>query len=119
MNGIELQGAAAGSYWDGTSLHGLMLTKSPGHGGWDEQEDAMRIMAVAAAAVVMGGLVLAQTSPTPGPTRPEPAPGPIAQADRDIVVNPTLEQCRAGWNPTLRWTRDGFQAQCAKMHAAK
>jgi hypothetical protein len=79
----------------------------------------MRIMAVAASMVVVGGLVLAQTSPMPGPTRPEPAHGPLARADVDIVVNPTLEQCRAGWNPTLRWTRDEFQAHCAKMQTAK
>jgi hypothetical protein len=79
----------------------------------------MRIMAVAASMVVVGGLVLAQTSPTPGPTRPEPTPGPIARSDKNIVVNPTLEQCRVGWNPTLRWTRDEFQAHCAKMQTAR
>ena len=79
----------------------------------------MRIVVVAAAMVVVGGLVLAQTSPTPEPTKPEPAPGPVARAGRDIVVNPTLEQCRAGWNPTLRSTRDEFKAHCAKMQTAK
>jgi hypothetical protein len=97
----------------------MMLTNYPGHDGWDEQEDAMRIMAVAAAMVVVGGLVLAQTSPTPGPTRPETVPGSVARADKDIVVNPTLEQCRVGWHQTLRWTRDEFDAHCGKMKAAK
>jgi hypothetical protein len=82
----------------------------------DEQEDAMRIVVVAAAMVVVGGLVLAQTSPTPGPTRPEPAPGPMA---KDIVVNPTADQCGAGWNPTLKWTREKFEAQCGRMKAPK
>jgi hypothetical protein len=76
----------------------------------------MRTVAVAAATVVVAGLVLAQTSPTPGPTRPEPAPGPMA---KDIVVNPTFEQCRAGWNPTLKWTREKFEAQCGRMKAPK
>jgi hypothetical protein len=79
----------------------------------------MRFVAVAASMVVVGGLVLAQTSPTPGPTRPEPAPGPMAKTDQDIVVNSTLGQCRVGWNPTLRWTRDEFDAHCGKMKAAK
>jgi hypothetical protein len=78
----------------------------------------MRAMPAAAASIVVltGGLALAQTSPTPGPTKPEPTPAPMA---KDIVLNPTLEQCRAGWNPSLKWTREKFEAQCGRMKAPK
>jgi hypothetical protein len=66
---------------------------------------------------------IAQTSPTPGPTAPQPPNQPLAQSGassgRELVVNPTIEECQKGWNPTLRWTKEQFAVFCAKLKAAK
>jgi hypothetical protein len=77
----------------------------------------MRIAAIAAIMVVVGGSALAQTSPTPGPTNPTPAP--MAKAEAEIVLRPSLDDCRAGWHPSLRWTREQFITHCGQMQAAK
>ncbi len=62
--------------------------------------------------------VVAQTSPTPGPTNPPP-PNPQAKPGATIVVNPTIAECRKGWNDTLRWTKEQFQEFCNKLGASK
>jgi hypothetical protein len=75
----------------------------------------------------LGGVVLAwpsadgiaQTSPAPGPTIPQPPDQPLAQSGRDLVVNPTMEECQKGWDPRSRWTREQFTQFCAKLKAAK
>ncbi|NJO35172.1 MAG: hypothetical protein HC869_20750 [Rhodospirillales bacterium] len=46
----------------------------------------MRTVATAVTVVLLAGVVLAQSSPTPGPTKPEPPPAP--KHDVDIVANP-------------------------------
>jgi hypothetical protein len=65
------------------------------------------------------GSGFAQTSPRPGPTSPPPPNQPLAKPGADAVINPTTEECRNGWDPTLRWTKEQFEEFCAKMKAAK
>jgi len=62
---------------------------------------------------------LAQTSPTPGPTTPPPPNQPLAKPGTDLVINPTIEECQKGWDPSLKWTKEQFAEFCAKMKAAK
>jgi hypothetical protein len=79
-----------------------------------------KILLVAAAALAhVSGFALAQTSPTPGPTAPPPQPSPLSKPGSDMVINPTVEECRVGWNPELKWTREQFETFCVQMKAAK
>jgi len=72
-----------------------------------------------AAVLALSAAVVAQTSPTPGPNRPEQAPSPLSNPGADMMINPTDEQCRAGWNEQLKWTREQFESYCAQMKSAK
>jgi hypothetical protein len=74
-------------------------------------------MLATATMVLVGSLAFAQTAPTPGPTNPTPVP--VTKADADVVMRPTLDNCRADWNPSLRWTREQFAIHCGQMQAAK
>ncbi len=56
-------------------------------------------------------------SPAPGPTNP--APNPQSQPGATIVINPTQDECHAGWNASMRWTQDQFREFCAKLGASK
>lgn len=56
-------------------------------------------------------------SPTPGPTNP--APNPQAQPGATIVINPTHDECRSGWNASMRWTEEQFREFCTKLGASK
>ena len=59
-------------------------------------------------------------SPQPGPTNPtSPATNPQAQPGATMVVNPTVEECRQGWNPSLKWTKEQFEHFCATLRASK
>ena len=60
----------------------------------------------------------AQTSPTPGPTNPVP-PNPQSKSGATIVINPTEEECKRGWNPGLRWTKEQFDQFCSKLGSSK
>jgi hypothetical protein len=68
------------------------------------------------AIMLAAGLALGQGPATPGPTKPPPGD---ARPKTDIVANPTVDQCRAGWNPSLTWTKEQFESFCAKLKAAK
>lgn len=56
--------------------------------------------------------------PTPGPTHPG-TPNPQAKPGATIVVNPTAEECRQGWKPGAKWTKQQFEEFCAKLRASK
>ncbi|MDX2201823.1 MAG: hypothetical protein NW223_03675 [Hyphomicrobiaceae bacterium] len=77
----------------------------------------MRVALLLAFTLAGGALAAAQTSPSPGPVNP--APNPQAQPGATIVINPTVEQCRRGWNDTMRWTRQQFAEFCTKLGASK
>ena len=77
------------------------------------------------AAALAGALALcvtavagAQDKQTPGPTKPV-QPNPQAKPGATMVLNPTQEECRRGWNPTLKWTKLQFDEFCTKQRAAK
>jgi hypothetical protein len=53
--------------------------------------------------------------PTPGPTNPTP---PATKPGADLVINPTDEECKKGWNVGLKWTREQFEQFCAAARAA-
>lgn len=79
------------------------------------------IVAVGCAAlltVALHRVASAQSTPAPGPTNPIP-PNPQSQPGATIVINPTLEECRRGWEPSMRWTQDQFQQFCTKLSEAK
>ena len=61
---------------------------------------------------------LAQNSPGPGPTNPVP-PFQENQPGLTMVINPTIEECRRGWNETVKWTREEFQKFCNQLGASK
>jgi hypothetical protein len=65
---------------------------------------------------------LAQASP-PGPTVPDRAIPekmlPVPRPGDDMVLNPTLEECKAGWRPGLRWTKEQFDNFCTQFRISK
>lgn len=61
----------------------------------------------------------AQISPTPGPTNPAPAPNSLAKPGSDLVINPTPVQCKEGWRPGLKWTRQQFETFCTDIRTSK
>jgi hypothetical protein len=63
--------------------------------------------------------VLSQGTPSPGPTNPTPPPNPQAQPGATIVVNPTADQCRQGWNASMKWTKQQFEDFCHKLRVSK
>jgi hypothetical protein len=74
------------------------------------------VTAVVCAALSMGAK--AQNSPAPGPTNPIP-PNPQSKSGATIVVNPTVEECRRGWEANMRWTKDQFEQFCMRLGASK
>ena len=78
------------------------------------------LKAVSAIALVLGGAtaIFAQVlpPPTPGATNPTPS---ATKPGADLVINPTDEECKKGWNAGLKWTREQFEQFCAAARAAK
>lgn len=62
---------------------------------------------------------LAQTQPSPGPTKPPPVSSPLEKPGTDMAINPTTEQCREGWKPSLKWTKAQFDRLCAQIDTGK
>ena len=79
----------------------------------------LQLLAASAVLALGAGSSFAQTSPTPGPTSPPPPNQPLAKPGSDLVINPTTEECRKGWDSGLKWTKEQFEDYCAKMKAAK
>jgi hypothetical protein len=79
--------------------------------------EILAVFLVGAAMMVGASLALSQGPTSPGPTKPPPPSADKPQ--KDIVINPTEEECRAGWNPSLSLTKEEFESFCAKMKAAR
>jgi hypothetical protein len=74
------------------------------------------------ASLIAGGATsgLAQNMPSPGPTNPnQPPPNPQAQPGATMVINPTVDECRKGWDASMKWTKQQFDEFCSKMQASK
>jgi len=57
---------------------------------------------------------LAQASPSPGPTAP-PKTLPVPKGGESLVINPTKDECKAGWCPDLRRSEVDFDNICVQM----
>lgn len=77
-----------------------------------------RLVALALGIAAVVGMAGAQTQPTPGPTKP-PAQSGSEQPGTSVAARPTNDECRAGWNPSLRWAKQEFEDSCAKLKEAK
>ena len=44
---------------------------------------------------------------------------PQSKPTSDLVINPTTEQCKKGWEAAMKWTKEQFEQLCAQMRAAK
>jgi hypothetical protein len=79
------------------------------------------LKAVSATVLVLGAAttIFAQVTPppSPGPTNPQAAPE--TKSGTDLVINPTDEECKKGWNASMKWTRERFEQFCATLRAAK
>jgi hypothetical protein len=75
------------------------------------------VLLAGAAVMVATTPALGQGPPKPSPTKPPP-PEPT-RPQTGIVINPTAEECQAGWNSSLAWTKEQFESFCAKLKAAK
>jgi hypothetical protein len=63
-------------------------------------------------------VALAQNAPSPGPTNPAP-PNPQGKEGATIVINPTAEECKRGWDPSTKWTKEQFDRFCTSLGASK
>ncbi|HEX5998116.1 MAG TPA: hypothetical protein VFZ16_01765 [Hyphomicrobiaceae bacterium] len=84
---------------------------------------AARWSAAAALCLSIAGTCLAQgpptqTPPAPGPTVP-PKTLPVPKGGENLVINPTRDECKAGWRPGLRWTQAEFDKFCKQMNISK
>jgi hypothetical protein len=77
------------------------------------------LVAVGLAIALVVGTAEAQTQPAPGPTRPPPVRSGLEQPGTPVAAGPTVEECRAGWNPSLEQTKQEFEDRCAKLKEAK
>jgi hypothetical protein len=82
----------------------------------DAREPTMRWKIVAW--LLFGGLALAPPMAT-AETAPSSQPNPQTKPGGTIVVNPTQDECKRGWNAQMRWTKDQFEAFCARLGASK
>ena len=79
----------------------------------------LRSVGAVAAVLCAATVLLGQGTPAPGPSNPNPQPSAETKPGKDLVVNPTSEECNRGWNANLKWTREQFEQFCATLRAAK
>ena len=77
-----------------------------------------RLIVAAALWALIAGAILAQEKPSPGPTVPGKTL-PVPKAGEDLVLNPTLEECKAGWRRGMKWTKDEFDKLCTQLKISK
>jgi hypothetical protein len=44
---------------------------------------------------------------------------PVPKPGESMIINPTREECKAGWRPGLRWTKQEFDNHCAQLEISK
>jgi hypothetical protein len=44
---------------------------------------------------------------------------PVPRPGDNMVLNPTLEECKTGWRPGLRWTKEQFDNFCTQFKISK
>lgn len=75
-----------------------------------------------ACCLLMATGALAQAAP-PGPTAPDRTVPekmlPVPRPGDNMVLNPTLEECKAGGRPGLRWTKEQFDNFCTQFQISK
>jgi hypothetical protein len=81
------------------------------------------IGAIVLAAVIYAafGRLGSSTIPTPH-VRAQLGTAETSQQSRsssDLVINPTTEECKKGWEAAMKWTKEQFEQLCAQMRAAK
>lgn len=87
----------------------------------------LRAFAIASSAALLWGASVGASfgqgapSPQPGPTNPTvpSSNNPQAQPGATIVVNPTIEECRQGWNANMKWTKEQFEHFCTMLKSSK
>lgn len=75
------------------------------------------LVALAITPAAMVACAQAQGTPSPGPNGPAQPQG--RDGGKTMVINPTEEECRKGWNANLKWTREVFDDFCRKMRMSK
>ena len=76
--------------------------------------------AVLLIASVSAGIGKSTPSPQPGPTNPTTPPNnPQAHPGATMVINPTVEECRQGWNSAMKWSKEQFDHFCTTLQASK
>src|SRR5687767_1706714 len=103
------------SYWqEELSVCGQLRLGQRFSKGHYEGETVLRSIftrcAIAAAVALCATASVAQT--TPGQTDPT-LPNPQAKPGVTMVINPTEEECKKGWNSNLKWTKEQFDQFCA------
>jgi hypothetical protein len=79
---------------------------------------AAKLAGAVALCLAATGTSLAQTSPSPGPTVP-PKSLPVPKGGESMVINPTVEECRAGWRKELKWSKAEFDKFCTQLEVSK
>ena len=74
-------------------------------------------MKVAICAMSLGLLTVSGVSAqTPAPITPPQTKEPGQQ---NMVINPTSDECKTGWNSNLKWTQTQFDQFCATLSKSK
>ena len=94
--------------------------------GNKEVKKMLRALAISSSAAVLlvasvsAGIGQSTPSPQPGPTNPTTPPNnPQAHPGATMVINPTVEECRQGWNSAMKWTKEQFDHFCTTLQASK
>jgi len=70
-------------------------------------------------AILLGSAAaVAQDKSVPGPTVPTPPASKRGEMST-MVINPTVEECKAGWNASMRWTQYEFKEMCARLEMSR
>jgi hypothetical protein len=79
----------------------------------------VRMATTLALCALLASALGAQTSKSPGPTAPRDEALPIPKRGDNLVLNPTIDECRRGWRPGLKWSKKQFNRFCAQMKISK
>jgi hypothetical protein len=92
----------------------FLSTESLHRSQCSEELSMKTIAAFAFAMVVATGAALAQGSGGSGSGGTSAGPGGTNTGKDAAGMNPTVEQCKKGWDSSMRMTKAEFDANCAK-----